>query len=657
MNTLAILTAGFLLAANQYAQAPVSTSAPDYRAVVKQAETLIDEGRAAEALTRLQSVRCPANDARCEANIRFARAYAWDVRSASNPDPGLARRALLSYQSVLEYSPEDPKALVNIARMYARLGESMEAARTFERAARAWPSRKAPYLLAAAESLRDSEYESAARLYRLAAEAGSPEAWSGLVSLRLSGLGQADANERKTRLAELLTLARDLRTRNANGPALEALEGIMRATHADDPVLAGNALAEWVEIQASNGTLSTSALELLPDPRAWKSPVLQTLRDSIVSGSWRFGPEWEREPQRYAALAAAKAIGDTLMASEKDADRAAALYDRVMNATQWQQSREKPDLFLGAATQLARLYVTRGRDNDLRALEGRLFEIKGGAYESHDLAAMQRMHAVLGTIYDERGIWTSSNPARNATFQYSRLVRVAKEREAKEGIFQPLPHYAAKAAEGLRRAGKTREARELEIEAASGYLELDALEEAQRAITRASSGGAEDDARVVALRRIATYRAAIPELATTRELTLPAWSTVGGPLDPDFVARQEFRALSDLAARAKEKNESEEADALNLRAFDNALRQETLTGTGDALRLEQIRESVEETPRLPDKKSPASAAEPATEPQKPHVWTVKQAGAPEAKVVWPAPVVENAREAATAIKKKPKPPV
>lgn len=625
---------------------------PAYQSVVERAEQLVDAGHAANAVRDLEAFQCPESDLECAAHIRFATAWAYDDISTRTGEVALARQSIALYQRVLEHHESDAKVLANIARIHARLGEPQEASRMFERAARVEPALASAYLYAAAEAFRQTgQYEGAAGYYHRAGEAGSRDAWSRLVSMHQSRIADARSTEERTpRLEEALSLARTLRGRGENGPALDALQTVLRYGHAGAPELAGVALAEWVEIQALNGTLSKAALELLPKSEQWRSSMLQTLHSSVTSEAWTFGEGWTRGPHRYAAMAAAKAIADQLVASG-ESGRAVPLYERAMDLGYRNPVPGKPDLFLAAATQLARVYAAQQMPRDLERLEDRLFEIKGDAYRSHDLAAMQRMHAVLGAIYEERDIWSSGYPARNATFQYSQLIRVAKEREEKEGIFQPLPHYAEKAAEGQRREGRLDRARELEIDAARGYLDLDAVDRAVKAIERASDAGGAADPRVAALGQIASYRARISELPTTRGITIPHWSAARGTLDPEFVSRQEFKAISDLAQQARQRDELSEADALYRHALDNALEQKELSGTGDRLRLERIRDSVETQQRTME--SPKPETERLEGAAKTREWSIQQSGSRASTVVWPAAVVEGAKDAA---KTKVKPP-
>jgi len=97
-----------------------------------------------------------------------------------------------------------------------------------------------------------------------------------------------------------------------------------------------------------------------------------------------------------------------------------------------------------------------------RALINELFSGKGGAYESSDLAAIQRFHATLGQIYAQRGAWAGDG-ATNARFQFENLLRIADRRERQEGYVQPLQDVKAQLAQGYETLQQPRLARALHL--------------------------------------------------------------------------------------------------------------------------------------------------------------------------------------------------
>jgi tetratricopeptide (TPR) repeat protein len=636
----------------------VSTTAPaqesPYREVIAKAETMIDRGDDAGAIVLLNSYKCVPEQARCAPSINFALGYAFDALSGSQHDDTLETKAIAAYEQVLAIYPNDPNALVNIAVIQKRLNQTKAAAASFERAAAADPQRRGTHLLAAAEVWRDAGAFDDARIgYVKAGEAGATQAWSRLASLCSAAIAREENAGRRAEAIKLTyLLALELKTQGRAAVALDLLEPVIRYGYEASPQLAEEALVAWVELHAFDGTLSSATLSRLPSTSVWPSPLLAQLTASMSKGEWHFGEPWLLGARRYIAAAAANAVADVLVAQGQH-DRAIRLYERVLQETdtimlpplsEADQARREamPDPYMAAAVQLERLYHLANNADAVSLLEGRLFADKGDAYHSHDLAAIQRLHTVLGTIYADRDVWDSNEPSENATFQFRNAVRTARERTAATGILQPLPYMSEMVAHGLEIQRQWDDAQEWYVDATRDYLEVDAIDKARETLAHAA---AETKARpnprlavsIDALNKITDFRAGIQQLGTTRGVTPPLITVAADDsvLDKAFVERQEFKTLTDLAGRASELREAKEASSLYLRAFDKASSQKTVGGTGDALRLEQIRNFGEKEWTIKGKPlTDKSAVD--------KVWTVPTSGHHATKVTWPTSFVEKA---------------
>ena len=212
-----------------------------------------------------------------------------------------------------------------------------------------------------------------------------------------------------------------------------------------------------------------------------------------------------------------------------------------------------------------------------------LFQGKTSAYAFADLRSIQRHHTILGRIFADQGRWEESGPM-GARFQLEHALRAAERRAEVSGASIPLPDLKATLADGLiglaqvRNRGAERlreEAAGLYAEAAIYYLDLDDLQNADGLLERAvSATGASD--RLDALVEVAELRRRLPadvEVAATSDWT--------ATLDEDFVLRQQFKLLADVAAERGGEDDARRAltvaaDLGYLTSYADAARMQTL---------------------------------------------------------------------------------
>ena len=198
-----------------------------------------------------------------------------------------------------------------------------------------------------------------------------------------------------------------------------------------------------------------------------------------------------------------------------------------------------------------------------RSLEEELLEEKNLHYARGDLPMIQRFHTVLGLMYADRGRWEAG--WRAAPYHLGRAVKTAQQiarRDARE--YQPLPHLTRTYAEGLRRTGNADDAVNLDLDAATGYLDLNMLGEVDSTLDSATdlSGGAPESTmkRLKELENVLEIRREIRQLPPERlrgsqrgEIRDPesAWKRAGDQtvLHPRFVNRQRFRAETELGLK------------------------------------------------------------------------------------------------------------
>jgi tetratricopeptide (TPR) repeat protein len=585
------------------------TASPfDYKAAAANAEKLVAAKQfdAAEKAVTDALSRCAASATsdQCTGYLKFTLGFVL----VSRDDAASLPRAEAAYGDAAKVFEDNAQLRANLAAVLLREGKTEAAVQAFEMSAKLDERNAGSRYVAAAEAFRLAGMEwQALPLYQKAIEAGSADAASALVSMMAGWIEHAASPaERDSRIKQTLAIGRGLRSRGALGTAAEAFETVM-SYHAEDAALASEALAAWTEARAASRTLSASTLDRLPSD--WSSPFRQGLTDTIKTGKWAFADGFRNTFERYASAAAAAAVANNILA-RGDKANALALYTDAMNKSPMPRQQDSiaelkslPVVFLDAAVQIARITTATGDKAKFADVERRLFEQKMEAYQSNNLAAVQRMHTVLGTIYAERGTWTSANPLTNATFQLSHALSTAKQREKNEGILQPLPYLHETLAKSYRAQNRLSDASEEDLAAARDYLDVDALASARTALKRVKVSPAESSSKSYqTLVSILDYRDKLPTVDWKKDFSLPKWtdSSATPVLDSAFLARQQFKTLADLSTAAKRKGDTEAAEAFSAGAFEAVKGQKTY-GTADSLRIIDIKTADPKKPIEPER--------------------------------------------------------
>jgi hypothetical protein len=281
------------------------------------------------------------------------------------------------------------------------------------------------------------------------------------------------------------------------------------------------------------------------------------------------------------------------------------------------------------------------RGEKLAAVIEQLFVGKAMAYEARDLEAIQRHHVVLGQIYAARGEWEGSG-YRNATFQLSNAVRVARQREQEGGYYEPMPGIKALLGETYEKTGKASAAQDVYVNAAQAYLDSDDLERSGELLARAKSVAPIDQGSPVATKLRATEQILDTRRAvklppgdqssnSTRPPTMPEASWLEGVvvvgLPADFVSRQRFKVNADLALIATNAHATQDAERYAKAALESATGVNALVGAGDVLRLERVGMLADASPTKAETKVDIIYGEPVATGEP--VWRVKIPSAKE----------------------------
>jgi tetratricopeptide (TPR) repeat protein len=590
----------------------------------------------------------------CRAVLRFTLGTLTEYHAEAEPAER-ARwlgRAIAQYEAILAEASDHAPTLHALATVYVRLGDAARAEAVLVDAVRRHPEQDGLAVLLGDHYLKARRWEDGLGAFALAAARNSTAELPRrrMVQCHVELLPQKLAQFRKT-----------LRELEPTFPA--AAEGGYRALIArlqpTDRPSAEAALLRLVSVLAASRRLTPSSLDGLPP--TW--PPVAELRTYLETPDRAPVTSWWRNPleRRHGLSEAALALGHQA-ALEGDAPGAAARWEVGRRISPeyddyvFGSLRGFPVVRLDLQTALALHYFKFPSldpgERKFNDVVQDLFRSKAGAYAAGDLAGIQRHHIVLGTIFAQKKAWGRPDQIDGALFQLDRALRAAAERDRREGTFQPLPEVRALFAEALQATGNRVQARVVAVDAGQSYLDTDGLPEAGRLLLKARGLTQESQppqqARITELQAILETREVIAGATGARldpssaEYAFKADGPHGwlfGRAMPavatDFLGRQRFKALSDLADRARAEGRPGIADGLALRAFKIAVQDvRALTGANDLVRIERVRKHatqqkvVDFRPLTLDRVRAAGAPPPGTPPGKRWILTDAPGGQP-----------------------------
>ena len=348
--------------------------------------------------------------------------------------------------------------------------------------------------------------------------------------------------------------------------------------------IADSAMVGLVRVQTRN---RFAVADLPREVSADWTPVRE-IRTFLDKAAADVAPWWRRGSERETVLAQTALAGGKSAAAAGRYDAAERLFAEGVRI-----ARRSSTVSLDLQRELALLYFHHAAlDPDHRkfdALEQNIFEGKMGALASGDLEAAQRYHTTLGLIYAERGVWTSSMPARNAEQQLGWALDKADERQQRQRFYQPLPELRQLLAHHLDSLGRRSQAGRRHAETARAFLDSDDLTAAGAAARDAVRLGSNVDvagaARVLALRSDLARGGDAARTACSAD-RMASLVRAG---DAAFVARQRFKVLADCAESESAAQTRAHATAAFTLVDSAGI---TLVGGTDVARFERIMRAV-----------------------------------------------------------------
>ncbi len=530
------------------ARAEVTAKAVEPAAAAVKAEAVAAQAEAAAA--RNEAALAKTEAATVEARLRFEQAVeeqlAAEKQGEGEEAQELLRHAAAGYSRVLELKPGAVAALYNLGKAQLALGDSANAAKSFELAASRPGSRRVFYLQQWADFLRDQErWDEAFRVYEevvlLEPRLDAPHE---LLQRRYLELRDRDPHRL---LGYLWRLVEGRQASRGADLALAALEAGWPS------YLRAELLAA---IAASFAQAHATPLEILESPRVRRlrrfvdepglgAGVTELLRLYASPGNYAQPFRWWREPydewterrglpRRDAIRAALRAIGDGYR-ERRETATAAACYRAAVDLA------DDPDPL--TLRSLANLYVER---RDLPALDalaaeyadpaGRLFAAKNRAYELGQLDKILEYHRALGQIYGSLAVngrmgWGTTSQPTTALFQLGRAFDVARRLDAgtsRSDLPQKSkvdPDLTLLYAQGLEATGEPKRGLEVRLLAAERFEEVGDAPASQKVLRGVTADRLSPDQ----LQAVERYQRVEPEPAPApgpKEVqveTTPAW--------------------------------------------------------------------------------------------------------------------------------------
>ncbi len=471
--------------------------------------------RAAERILQRAEQGCRQKyDAKsCLAKITFSRA--WTYTRRSEKDQANRERYLLraqgGYLTILKTHPEHLPTIDNLLLVLEQLGDRQEL----------------EHLLKSLQDLDDNKryIKAALMLAGLYAEAGnsqrafayyarvyelepSQRALDGLISIYKESLDGK-------KVAHIETLAE--RSQNFS-MRRQLYEAILQTRNTVKRQQWENAAINWVGLLGKERLLTANQIEqdidieTNPEFRELAGRLKETFLglsprqakiDDLTLFKYRHAGWWNDNLIRTWAFATAAWSAGHNRLLNNDVEAANAVWTAALQFAppaytynddelkgRWAVSLE----LLTDLARIQRLYksLIDPAGETFRRIEQTLFFSKARAYEVNDLQAIQRHHTLMGKMYVDLGVFSErKSGVRSAEFQLRHAIKTAERRSVQTGKADPQPQLAKLMGDGYscrlpsQKSGcksDTDKAQNLYLQATQGYLKLDAVLPATKAL-------------------------------------------------------------------------------------------------------------------------------------------------------------------------------
>ncbi|MCW0484581.1 tetratricopeptide repeat protein [Gaoshiqia sediminis] len=552
-------------------------------------------------------------DSTCMLKIYFTAGYICQQAATAENAPALLERSFAFYMQAHQANPSDMAVVNNLFLVSKALGNTDVALELLDQAIELDNRNKFRYYVNKGDLLFDNgDFSKALSFYQPAFFANTNNEALGWKIFQC----YSQLTEPQKRIEGLVTFAEKLFELGANRLAAD---GFMLALHhalqVNDQSGAVQACVRWAEIISTYDGLTESYARELPDTASWPHRCNSELQ-KILHHSFKHTDElkwWMASDYRQHITASIMLKMESSMLMDGKPDKAVQLLETALEIAPEFYRYNDPLLRkyfpakMGIAIELSRLY-NRYPEMDLDgakydAMIMELFNKKSEHYLQNDIESIQRSHTMLGLIYADRDVWTSSWYAGNGIFQLTRAIDFQKKLEDKDPEkFKPVPSLYQLLAKGYRKTNQPEQEFRALVNAAIGYLDLDNLTVADSILRSAANSPYRDSQSSQLLKELGwitglrlglrngtidVANSPVDELEKTI-VEHPLFKGTAFQNDPSFLNRQRFKFLADLGEFCTEENASYKLPVFEIKALDYINREKALGNYQDINRLSRI---------------------------------------------------------------------
>lgn len=566
------------------------------------------------SLERLEKQRYSQRD---EAEVLFTHGYLAQMKALAEQDSTKERSlmldALQKYQLAHDRSPRNGVISQNLALVHSSLGKPAVGISIMKSAY--YQDKLSEYAMFIGDLyLQEEQYDSAFKYFDVAAEE-NPN--TGASFERLVSLYEVV----KPDTTMVLKHCHAMYSHQFHESLSQALIYLVRANYRDpnQQLVCIGAFTWWAHLLGSYRVINPDLYNVFP--RDWKFEGYRQLRSAWKTNHPYPDLSWWRETKAlnisgnvvlhpYEIVTEALRFRAHQLIYADSVSSGIRMYEIAYNFIVEIQERmnyegkHSPDAFFHAAADLAIAYVKYPDINypdgnskyKFNALENRMYSAKGNSYRVRDSTAIAKFHSMLGLIYATQGNWTGPSP-RNGIFQLESAIQYSRKT-------QNLALQRMLLAQGLISVDQADKARKTFLNAASDYLNDDALDNAALALTQYNTIGGDPNVRYTRMQKIMEFRNKIPRITDTlsevkeilREIELLTAPDNNFP--ENFFKVQRFKMLSDLGTRAKEVQNTNAATFFHAQALREASTLKNLTNFRDVQRLNQQEQTIRKAIRF-----------------------------------------------------------
>jgi len=402
-------------------------------------------------------------------------------------DSSKLESALDFYGKASELDPENTEILNNMINVSKALGKKETSLKILDKAIEADYSGRTKYYINKGEVYYNSkDFLEAIESYKKALYSSTDKE---MICWKIFNT-YLKLRDRSNRIAGLLDFSEELLDKGmtdlARNGFLLAVNNSISGPYDESAEIA---CIGWANALSKKESISNNDVAELPDTARWPVKCNKEIHRVFSENIYPFKSyEWWTKNNFRKHILASLMLGlESEMLREGDVQKAVQMLELAREISPlfhvYQRDDELKNFFpieMDIALELSRLYYRYPKldstGQKFQNLTNELFNEKALHYIKNDWEGIYKSHTLLGLIYAERGIWTSSWYAANAIFQLENAVKYHdKIIERNPEKFKPIPSIYQALAKGYKNTNQPFLKFESLVKAVRDYLDLDNL--------------------------------------------------------------------------------------------------------------------------------------------------------------------------------------